>query len=73
MSITVAIPMPKPVPERRTLGQVAYDAYVESAGGVSLVSGAKLPAFPILDARTQEAWQKAAAAAAWASLTLARP
>lgn len=45
-----------------SLGQIAYDAYVKKAGGVSLVSGAKLPVWSDLDPRIREAWGAAATA-----------
>lgn len=39
---------------------VAYDAYCKSSGGVSLVTGDKLPAFNDLKTETKEAWRAAA-------------
>jgi hypothetical protein len=42
------------------IGQVAYEAYCKSTGGVSLVSGAKLPAWSELTKEIQAAWQAAA-------------
>lgn len=44
------------------LAKIAYDAYCRSAGGVSLVSGDKLPDFWDLKNSIQDAWFEAAAA-----------
>ncbi|MET1083302.1 MAG: hypothetical protein ABWY12_09690 [Burkholderiales bacterium] len=44
------------------LGQIAYTAYCESAGGVSLITGDKLPTFLNLKADIQNAWIAAAKA-----------
>lgn len=41
-------------------GKLAYDAYCESSGGVSLVSGAKLPPWEELKPEIKTAWQAAA-------------
>lgn len=46
----------------KSLGHIAYDAYCESAGGVSLVSGAKLPEWSGLHEKIRAAWECAAAA-----------
>ena len=43
-------------------GKVAYDAYCESTGGVSLISGAKLPVWDELKAEIKTAWEAAAKA-----------
>jgi hypothetical protein len=43
-------------------GQVAYEAYHDVAGGVSLVSGDPLPAFAELPAAIRRAWEAAAEA-----------
>lgn len=44
------------------LGRVAYVAYCESSGGVSLVSGAQLPAWDELGTAIRAAWAMAATA-----------
>lgn len=41
-------------------GKVAYDAYCASSGGVSLVSGAKLPPWEELSIEIRTAWEAAA-------------
>lgn len=41
-------------------GKVAYDAYCESTGGVSLISGAKLPGWDELKTEIKTAWEAAA-------------
>lgn len=43
-------------------GKIAYDAYCTSSGGVSLVSGAKLPAWEALSPEIKTAWDCAARA-----------
>jgi len=43
-------------------GQVAYEAYRDVAGGVSLVSGERLPEFAELNAAIRRAWEAAAEA-----------
>lgn len=43
-------------------GQIAYEAYAEKAGGLSLISGATLPAWDDLNGSIQEAWTAAAQA-----------
>lgn len=43
-----------------SLGQIAYDAYRNHAGGVSLVSGDPLPGWDELPERIQAAWEAAA-------------
>jgi hypothetical protein len=45
-----------------TPGSVAYEAYRESAGGRSLVSGDPLPQFDELPAQIRAAWDAAAQA-----------
>ena len=45
-----------------TYAQIAYDAYCRSTGGVSLVSGDRLPAFSALKQSIQDAWFDAAQA-----------
>jgi hypothetical protein len=42
------------------LGRVAYEAYCEHTGGVSLVSGQKLPTWDILSPEIKAAWEAAA-------------
>lgn len=43
-----------------TLGKTNYDAYCNSTGGVSLVSGDKLPDFENLKEPIKKAWKEAA-------------
>jgi hypothetical protein len=43
------------------LGQIAYEGYLESCGGRSLISGALLPTWEMQEARIQKAWELAAA------------
>lgn len=40
-------------------GQIAYEAYCRSTGGVSLVSGDKLPTWDDLPPKIQTAWREA--------------
>lgn len=44
----------------KELGRLAYEAYRETAGGVSLASGDKLPLWIDLTVGMQEAWRAAA-------------
>lgn len=46
------------------LGKVAYEAYCESSGGKSLVSGATLPTWEDLKPEIRAAWDAAAQAVA---------
>lgn len=46
------------------LAKVAYDAYVQAAGGKSLVSGDPLPAFEDLPQMIRWAWDAASQAVA---------
>lgn len=46
------------------LGRHAYDAYCAATGGVSLVTGAQLPAYDALPADIRAAWQMSATAVA---------
>jgi hypothetical protein len=48
-------------------GKIAYDAYCKSSGGVSLVSGAKLPEWDVLSPAIKLAWESAAEAVVEAS------
>ena len=48
--------------EKIGLAKVAYEAYVKRSAGVSLVSGAKLPAWDAVDTSIQAAWMAAAMA-----------
>lgn len=43
-------------------GKVAYEAYCKSSGGVSLVSGDKLPEFENLSDSIKTAWRASAQA-----------
>jgi hypothetical protein len=43
-----------------TLAEIAYNAYCQFTGGVSLVSGDKLPPFGKLPEKIQDAWDAAA-------------
>jgi hypothetical protein len=45
-----------------SLGQIAYEAYCEATGGVSLVSGEKLPDWADQSAAIKNAWEAAASA-----------
>lgn len=49
--------------EMNIAGKAAYDAYCKSTGGVSLISGDKLPEFETLKPAIQTAWVKAEQAA----------
>ena len=49
------------------LAKIAYDAYCQSTGGVSLVSGDKLPEFGDLKQSIRDAWMAAAGAVAKAA------
>ena len=42
------------------LGKLAYDAYRDQTGGVSIVSGAVLPPWDGLESKYQTAWVSAA-------------
>ena len=42
------------------MGQVAYEAYCQSTGNKSLISGAELPKWADLKPEIQRAWQAAA-------------
>ncbi len=44
------------------LARIAYDAYKEETGGVSLISGERLPDFDSLKMSIQDAWWQAAEA-----------
>jgi len=44
------------------LAEVAYNGYCQSSGGISLISGAKLPAFQDLPEDIRKAWRAAAVA-----------
>jgi hypothetical protein len=46
----------------RDLAKVMYEAYCQNTGGVSLVSGAKLPVWEDLRPEIQDAWSAAAKA-----------
>lgn len=46
------------------LGKLAYMGYCEETGGVSLISGDKLPGFDALKPQIQDAWATAAMAVA---------
>lgn len=48
-----------------TAGQIAYEAYVKKAGGVSLVTGDQLPKWDTLSYAIQECWEAAADAVLW--------
>lgn len=43
----------------KTVGQIAYEAYCQSSGGKSLISGAVLPVWEDLKPEITEAWEKA--------------
>lgn len=44
------------------VAEIAYDAYCKQTGGVSLISGAKLPPFTVLKQDIKDAWAAAAIA-----------
>lgn len=46
----------------KTSGQIAYEAYCNATGGVSLISGDKLPEFDSLKQAIKDAWEVAAQA-----------
>lgn len=46
------------------IAKIAYDAYKAKAKGLSLISGAELPAWEGLNGDIQEAWDAAAQAVA---------
>jgi len=48
----------------QSFGMIAYEAYVKSAGGVSLVSGTALPTWDNLHDKIKQAWEAAAQAVA---------
>jgi hypothetical protein len=45
-----------------TSGQVAYEAYLKNTGGVSLVSGVRLPEWSALPVAIQSAWNESGTA-----------
>lgn len=47
------------IPEMH-FAKIAYDAYCQSTGGVSLISGDKLPEFDALKESIKQAWLAAA-------------
>lgn len=47
------------IPEMH-FAKIAYDAYCKSTGGVSLISGDKLPEFDALKDEIKQAWLAAA-------------
>lgn len=48
----------------QSLGMIAYEAYCVASGGLSLVSGAKLPTWDGLHEKIKHAWDAAAQAVA---------
>jgi len=46
--------------QKKSLGQVAYEAYFEQSKGKSLISGAPLPEFGAQRQDVQAAWEAAA-------------
>jgi hypothetical protein len=48
----------------RSLGQVAYETYLDFSGGNSLVTGHPLPEWGESDPNIQQAWEHVAAAVA---------
>lgn len=53
-------------------GKQAYEGYCKSSGGVSLISGAKLPTWEELKPEIKNAWHDAAKAAIDAFATFMR-
>jgi hypothetical protein len=49
-----------PITGRRSLGQVAYEAYIAFSGGKSLVTGESLPTWADQAPNRQTAWEVAA-------------
>ena len=47
-------------PTRKSLGQIAYEAYYRASDGKSLISGETLPQFYWLLRPLQNAWEEAA-------------
>lgn len=45
--------------EHYRIAEVAYDAYVKQTGGVSLISGERLPPFGVLKQSIKDAWAAA--------------
>ena len=54
--------MSEPIELPAGYGQVAYEEYAASSGGVSLISGAALPSWAEVGAEIQTAWNMVAAA-----------
>lgn len=54
--------MAKKTEDIKTKGQIAYEAYCNSTGNKSLVSGDTLPAFVDLKEEIKKAWENAASA-----------
>lgn len=48
--------------DQKTSGQIAYEAYCADTDWKSLVSGAQLPSWSVLNVRIQQAWEAAARA-----------
>jgi len=48
--------------EHYRLAKIAYEGYVKQAGGISLATGDRLPAFELLGGEIQDAWAAAAIA-----------
>lgn len=48
----------------KPLGQIAYEAYFDFSGGVSLISGQALPEWDAQEAKVQLAWEASAHAVA---------
>jgi len=57
----------------KSLAQVAYEAYAESTGWKSLVSGAVLPAWDLVKPEIQASWQAAALAICKATQDSVKP
>jgi len=45
--------------EHYKIGKIGYDAYCKQTGGVSLISGDKLPEFEVLKQSIKDAWAAA--------------
>lgn len=48
----------------QSFGMIAYEAYCQSTGGVSLISGAQLPPWDGLHSAIKQGWEAAAQAVA---------
>jgi hypothetical protein len=59
---TVGVLAPGAFQKPKSLGQIAYEAYFENSGGLSLVSCQPLPTWNEQRQQIRDAWEAAAAA-----------